>query len=537
MLSPGRATVREADESARRTAGRTEGGRRVRNAGREGLGCACRPARRGRAGPALHRPPPDPRSDLTAGLRRSSAGRTHGPPPRPHPRHRGPQRPHDARPDHRPGEQDPGRHAPPQLRGVRRPALPDGPRRTGHRPRRRSTARPDPAGHDHRLRRLAHLDPRRVRCPGLRHRHLRGRARAGDPDAAAQTVQDDGGQRRGRAPARRDRQGHHAGRHRQDRHRRRSGLRPGVPRQRHPRAVHGGPDDGLQHVDRGGCPCRHDRSGPDDVRLPRGSRARPDRRRLGCRRRRLEQVAQRRRRCLRRRGRPRRQHPHAVRHLGHQPRTGTAARRVRARPRDDGRRQREGCRAARARLHGPDCRHAAARDPGRHRVRRLLHQRPDRGPACGRRGRQGPQGRRRRADARRAGLGTGPPAGRGGGPGQGVHRGRRGVAPPGVLDVPGHEPRPARPRRAQRLDLQPQLRGPTGQGRAHPPGQPARRGSHRLARHACPVRPTWWTWSRPAPPRGASDGCVHDPHRHRGPACGAATSTPTRSSRRSTSSG
>ena len=87
----------------------------------------------------------------------------------------------------------------------------------------------------------------------------------------------------GELPARRDRQGHHPGRHRQDRHRRRPGLRPRVPRQRHPRAVDGGPDDGLQHVDRGRRPRRHDRPRRDHLRLPRGPRARPDRAPTGTR--------------------------------------------------------------------------------------------------------------------------------------------------------------------------------------------------------------------------------------------------------------
>ena len=53
----------------------------------------------------------------------------------------------------------------------------------------------------------------------------------------------------------------------------------------------------------------------------------------------------------------------------------------------------------------------------------------------------------------------------------------------GLLDVPGHEPRPARPAGAQRVDLQPQLRGPAGQGRAHPPGVAAGRRGHRRPRH------------------------------------------------------
>ena len=66
-----------------------------------------------------------------------------------------------------------------------------------------------------------------------------------------------------------DGQGHHPRGHRADRHRRRPGLRPGVPRRGDPRPVDGGPDDRLQHVDRGRRPRRDDRPGRDDVRLPR----------------------------------------------------------------------------------------------------------------------------------------------------------------------------------------------------------------------------------------------------------------------------
>ena len=74
---------------------------------------------------------------------------------------------------------------------------------------------------------------------------------------------------------------------------RRSGLRPRVPRERHPRAVHGGADDGLQHVHRGGGPRRHDRAGRDHPRVPQGSPARARRCRLGRRRGRLGPPAQR----------------------------------------------------------------------------------------------------------------------------------------------------------------------------------------------------------------------------------------------------
>ena len=73
-------------------------------------------------------------------------------------------------------------------------------------------------------------------------------------------VQDDGDHRRGHAAPRRHREGHHPRRDREDRHRRRAGLRARVPRQRHPRALHGGPDDDLQHVDRGRRSRRHGRA-------------------------------------------------------------------------------------------------------------------------------------------------------------------------------------------------------------------------------------------------------------------------------------
>ena len=101
---------------------------------------------------------------------------------------------------------------------------------------------------------------------------------------------------------------------------------------------------------------------------------------------------------------------------------------------------------------------------------------------------RGPQGRRGHPDARRPRLGPGAPAGRGRGPRRDLQGGRRRVARRRLLDVPGHEPRHARSRRAQRLDLQPQLRGPPGQGRSHPPGVRAGRRGHRRPRHALLAR-------------------------------------------------
>ena len=97
---------------------------------------------------------------------------------------------------------------------------------------------------------------------------------------------------------------------------------------------------------------------------------------------------------------------------------------------------------------------------------------------------KGRTGRRRHQAARRARLVPGAAAGRGRGPRRGLQGGRRRVARRGLLDVPGHEPRPARARRAQRVDLQPQLRGTAGQGRSHAPGLAARRRRHRGHRHA-----------------------------------------------------
>ena len=96
---------------------------------------------------------------------------------------------------------------------------------------------------------------------------------------------------------------------------------------------------------------------------------------------------------------------------------------------------------------------------------------------------RGPHGRRRRPDARRARLGAGAPAGRGRGPRQGLHRGRRRVARRRLLDVPGHEPRPARAAASAAR------RRPTATSRA---GR-ARAGA-----------PTWSSRWSPPPPRCAA---------------------------------
>ena len=74
--------------------------------------------------------------------------------------------------------------------------------RAGHRSRHRPRARPVAARHDDRLRRQPHCDPRRVRRAGLRHRHQRSRARAGDAMPVAGAAEDDGSPRRRQARSR-----------------------------------------------------------------------------------------------------------------------------------------------------------------------------------------------------------------------------------------------------------------------------------------------------------------------------------------------
>ena len=165
-------------------------------------------ARRGRARPALHRPAPGARGDQPAGVRRAAAGRAAG--------SAGPDLTL-ATEDHNvpttgitgPGTRwrtgqpvtDPvSRTQVETLRkncaefGIRLHPMGDAGQGIVHVDR--PAARAHPAGHDDRLRRLAHQHARRVRGAGLRHRHQRGRARARHPDAAAAPAADDGRDRR-----------------------------------------------------------------------------------------------------------------------------------------------------------------------------------------------------------------------------------------------------------------------------------------------------------------------------------------------------
>ena len=100
-----------------------------------------------------------------------------------------------------------------------------------------------------------------------------------------------------------------------------------------------------------------------------------------------------------------------------------------------------------------------------------------------RRDHQGSPGRRGHPAARRARLGAGPAAGRGRGPRRRLQGGRRRVARRRLLDVPRHEPRPARTRASAAR------RRPTATSRA---------GRARAA------APTWSRRRSPPPPRSAA---------------------------------
>jgi hypothetical protein len=231
--------------------------------------------RTGRRSDPLYRPAPDPRGDHAAGLRRASRGRPQGAPARPHAGRGRPQHPHRGpgpgrrrrgRRGSAPAAEDPG----PQRPGQRHRVLPDGRHPQRDRPRGRPRAGPHPAGHDHRLRRQPHLDPRRLRGPGPRHRHLRGRARPGHPDPAPGEGQEHAGPRRRPAGSRRHRERHRPGRDRRDRHGRRHRLRHRIRRRGGPRPVDGRPHDPVQPDHRGRRQGRPGRARRQDLRLHPG---------------------------------------------------------------------------------------------------------------------------------------------------------------------------------------------------------------------------------------------------------------------------
>ena len=373
------------------------------------------------------------------------------------------------KPGRRPDLAPPARGARGQLRRVRRHLLPDGRREPGHRPRDRPGAGPHPAGHDDRLRRQPHLDPRRLRRARLRDRHLRGRARARHPDPPPAAAADDGGRGRGRARRRASRAkdvvlaiiG-------------RLGTGGGIGHVIEYRgaairvALDGGPDDGLQHVDRGRAPApgwsrrttttfaylegrAHAPKGAefDEAVEDWRALATDDGRRPSTR------VV---------RSTPLPIRPHVT--WGTNPGQVVPIDGVVPDPADLADPAEREAADAGARLHGPRGRHADPRHPGRHGLHRLVHQLPHRGPPRRRPGSlAGPPG------ARRACAPSSCP---------GSRRVKAQAEAEGLDEVflaagfewreagcsmcLGDEPRPARPRRALRLDLEPQLRGPPGPG-------------------------------------------------------------------------
>ena len=169
--------------------------------------------------------------------------------------------------------------------------------------------------------------------------------------------------RRGRrqAAGRRHRQGHHPRHHRRDRHRRRHRLRHRICRRGDPRAVHGRPHDGLQHVGRGRRQGRLHRARREGLRVREGPPEVAEGQGLGRGDALLGDAALRRRRAFRSRDQARRRKTAAAGDLGHQPRAGHFDRRPRAAPRRHRRRAQAAGRRALARIHGRS--RAARRSP------------------------------------------------------------------------------------------------------------------------------------------------------------------------------
>ncbi len=225
------------------------------------------------------------------------------------------------------GQPHPGPDAGAERRRVRRAVHPDPRCAAGHRAHHRPGTRHQPAGHHHRLRRLAHLDARRAGGAGVRHRHLRGRARDGDADAAAAAGEEHAGAGGWHAGLRLLGQGHRAGDHRQDRHCRRHRPRDRIHRRGDPRARHGRAHDGVQHDDRGRRAGWADRAGRDHVRLHQGARIRAEGRGVGAGGGLLAHAAVRSRRALRHDGGAECRRDRADGDVGHQSGRGGAGHR------------------------------------------------------------------------------------------------------------------------------------------------------------------------------------------------------------------
>ena len=344
-------------------------------------------------------------------------------------------------------------------------------------------------GHDHRLRRQPHRHPRRVRRARVRHRHLRGRARPGDPDADRRPSR-----RRWRSSVdgdsarRRHRQGHHP---RRSSARSASAAASATSSSTAASAIRALSMEGRMTVCNmsieGGA--RAGLVAPDDTTFAylEGRPHAPKGAAVGAGARLLAHAADRRGRDVRQRAScstPPMLVPYVT--WGTNPAmvvpvTGRV-------PDPDGMRRAERPRGRRARadVHGPEARHGDAGHRARPRVHRLVHQLPHRRPA--RRGRRGRAGSRSTRSVR-AMVVPGSRQVKAQAEAEGLDKVFTDAGfewrEAGLLDVPGHEPGHPAARRALRLDLQPQLRGAAGPGRPHPPGQP---GDGRRRRHRRPLR-------------------------------------------------
>ena len=174
-------------------------------------------------------------------------------------------------------------HAGKELQGVRRAAAPAGRRRSGHRPRVRPDSGPRPG-------------PGMTIVCGDSHTSTHGAFGAlafgigtsevehvmATQTLKPQAVQDDGDQRERQAAGGRHRQGHYSGDHREDRHRRRSGLRHRIPRRGDPQPHDGRTQPTVCNLSIEGAAARagNARAGRGRVRMPRGPSARA--RRASC---------------------------------------------------------------------------------------------------------------------------------------------------------------------------------------------------------------------------------------------------------------
>ena len=350
-----------------------------------------------------------------------------------------------------------------QLRGARHPLLRTGQRRAGHRARDRTGAGPHAARDDDLLRRLAHLDARRLRRHRLRHRDVAG------PGRPRHAVSRDGSPARPphrgeRPPASgRVREGRHPLDHQPPRRPGRRRLRVRVRRRRLRPLLDGGADDRLQHVDRGRRALRIREPGPDDLRVPARARLRAGRRGLGPCGRLLGLDALGSGRTIRRRRAPARRGHRAGRHVGHHAGAVDAHRGRPARSRTVSRR---GASVDQRGLpvHAARARQAHPRNEDRRRLHRVVHQRAHLGLRSGGAPARGP--RRPRRAAREGARGAGIAArARGAGPARLGSRvpGRRLRLPrSGLLHVSRHEPRQARGRAALRVVVESQLQGAAG---------------------------------------------------------------------------